>query len=128
MAVLFYESPNASVAALSRLAEQCLRGCDYTSENPIYEGDSRNLKWIDNSPKLQELCSSYYGDQINFQCATPPFASSQSVEGTNFSVLAFFRGGLEESSQSKIESIFSIAYTPIKNSEDPDIQVLCKYR
>ena len=104
MAVLFYESPNGSVAVLSRFAEGCsddLCAYDDDSVNPLYTGDVRNCSWIDNSPALTP----------NF---TAPFASSQETDGTNFEVITYL---LTES------ELLEAYYTPVENSENPDIQI-----
>lgn len=119
MSVLFYESSNGSVAALSRLANRCSENCPYgSSENPIYTGDDRKSSWIDNSPALRGLCAAS-PDQLNGSCGAP-FGSSQWLGGTNFSVITSFRGVLKNSSQAVIGTII---YTPLKSSEDPDIQI-----
>lgn len=88
LAVLFYESPNTSVAVLSRVAKRCsAEQCPgFTSEIPLYPSDNRGISWIDNTPTLSESYLSPSGSQCQ-----APFTSGVVEEGANFSVAAFFR-------------------------------------
>ena len=124
MAVLFYESPNGSVAVLSRFAEGCsedLCAYDDNSVNPLYTGDNRNFSWIDNSPVLHQYCGLFPNSKIQWQCHTP-FASSESTGG-NFSVGAFFQWKSDSNA-----GFLNILYSPSENIEDPHIDTVCKYR
>ena len=122
MAVLFYESPNASVAVLSRIAKGCYRGSCNFSEKPLYTGDIRKVSWIDNSPSLRGSCGSR---PVSFPVSQyyTPFASSQYVGGTNFSVVTFFRG-----KTSSDPSLITTIYSRLKNSEYADTQMEGRYR
>ena len=87
MAILFYESPNTSVAVLSRVAKGCsgqlCRDFDYGADNPIYKGDVRNSSWIDVSPALRKQCG---------VVCSAAFASSLVMgDSTNFGVITYFR-------------------------------------
>ena len=119
MAVLFYESPNGSVAVLSRLAKGCSRNpCPYDEhENPIYTGDVRNFSWIDKSPALWKICDDFV------DLPEPPFVSSQNTDGTNFSFTTYCPEGI-----SSVPSVTETIFSPLKNSEVSDIRVLSKYR
>ena len=88
LAVLFYESPNMSVAVLSRVAKRCsTEHCPGdTSEIPIYLGENRGISWIDNTRTLSESCHVSAASQC-----MAPFTSRVVEEGANFSVSALFR-------------------------------------
>ena len=128
MVVLFYESPNGSVAVLSRVAKGCSGdSCPYVGsvENPLYTGDVRNSSWIDESPTLREACDNRPYPSI---CQYgPPFASSQYAESTNFSVILKYLLWQSETTPSASSVLKTASYTPLKNSEDSDVQVLRKY-
>ena len=128
MAVLFYESPNGTVAVLSRVANGCsIDLCPYrtASDNPIYTGDLRNTTWIDNSPAMQKACNNFPGSSI---CQYgPPFASSQFAESTNFSLLLKYPLWQSETIPPAYYVLKTVSYTPLTNSGDSDVQVLRKY-
>lgn len=127
MAALFYESPNGSVAVLSRFAKGCSKNlCPYyESDNPIYTGDVRNLSWIDNSPAMQKACDNLLDPSI---CRYgPPFAIGQFAESTNFSVILKYLLRQNQIISPAYYKLQTASYTPLKNSEDSDVQVLRKY-
>ena len=94
MAILFYESPNSSVAVLSRIAKGCLN-CPYSGNDySVYTGDQRSLSWIAKNlcdPPVNNSDQSCVGSLHYFQSqeARTPFASSQYRHDTNFSVITF---------------------------------------
>ena len=118
MAILFYESPNASVAVLSRIATGCIEdSCPYSiSNNPIYTGDPRNLSWINNNPALR-FFSFYSVHPFDPQCHTP-FASSQFTGDTNFEVITFCYS---------VNDIYTI-HSTINDPESPQLEYPCKYQ
>ena len=128
MAVIFYESPNGLMAVLSRVANGCsINLCPYrtASDNPIYTGDFRNFNWITNSPALQKLCDSLPDPSI---CQYgPPFASSQFAESNNFSLILKYPVWQNETIPPPAYLLKPASYTPLKNSENSDVQVLGKY-
>ena len=121
MAVIFYESPNASVAVLSRFAQGCSVCPYYASENPIYTGDVRNFSWIDNSPAIRESCGNTV-DPSDILCNTP-FASGQYLNTTDFSVLTYSLGQINSQPR-----FVKTIYSPSQNPEDPNISHSCKYQ
>lgn len=122
MAVLFYETPNGSVAVLSRLAKGCSE-CPYDEyNNSIYTGDFRKLIWIDNSPTLQESCGN--PEDPSHPYCNSPFASGQYRMDFDFSVITYFRSYLGYPVPYFQHSIYSI----MGNPENPDIDLSCKYR
>ena len=124
MAVLFYESPNGTVAVLSRVAYGCLTHlCPYRTacENPIYTGDIRNFSWIDNSLTLQKACDSF--PNLSICQYGPPFAGNQYAESTDFSIILKYLLWQSETIPPAYYVVDTASYTPLENSEDSDVQV-----
>ena len=91
MAILFYESPNTSVAVLSRLPKECSYCLSHPNDNPTDPSDPRNDSWIANNicgssvPPTGQPCAGPLQAP-----AHPPFASSQYTGVTNFGVITFY--------------------------------------
>ena len=91
VAVLFYESPNASVSVLMRTAEPCgSLGC-YGPSSPIYTDDSRIFGWTDNSFALQR-----WDDKYLWSSMGSPFISEEATSDADFRVNFLVHNDLEK--------------------------------